>query len=184
MGATSRRWRITINRSGARWTCRLTRARCAPRPNESSTGLSQARGRCIGPQETLRLKFVPQLVGDVASHETEVFAHLLAAHRTWDHRDDASVSNWELQGGSGERDTIALADLLNALRLGDDWRFGRRIAVERGGPRSTREDPRGVRCPDHDRHTPRGAHLKLLETLLLEQCVGHGDEKKVDRPAL
>src|SRR5262245_5426649 len=150
MGATSRRWRITISRSGAPWACRLTRARCAPRPNDSRLGLSQARGRRIGTQQTVRLEFVPERVGDVASHQTQVFAHLLAARRTWDDRDDASVPQWELQGGSGEWDTIALADLVKALRLGDDRRLGRGIAVECSGSRSTREDPRGVGCPDHD----------------------------------
>src|SRR5262245_21945232 len=184
MGATSRRWRITINQSGARWACRLTRARCAPRPNESTTDLSQARGWCIGTQQTMRLELGPQLVGDVASHEGQVFAHLLGARWTWDDGNDALVSQRELQGRRGEWDTVALADLVNALSLGDDRGLGRRVAVERGGPGTAREDPRGEGGPDHDRPPPRGAHLELLEALLLQQRVGHGDEKEVDRPAL
>ncbi|HET9689232.1 MAG TPA: hypothetical protein VFP79_18850 [Pseudolabrys sp.] len=79
---------------------------------------------------------------------------------------------------------MASADLGDALRLGDDRGLGRRVAVEGAGFWAAHEDPRGVRRTDHDRDPPCGAHLELLEALLLEQRIRHGNQEEVERSAL
>src|SRR5262245_21507802 len=79
---------------------------------------------------------------------------------------------------------MAREDLGNALRRGNHGRLGRLIAVEGARAWAARQNSRGEGRTDHDRYASAGAQRELVQPRLIEQGIGHGHQKEVDRPAL
>src|SRR5215813_6131006 len=139
---------------------------------------------CIWDDQAFFLEVGPERAGYFSAQPGQVLAHLFRRNWSWDYRHDGRMPEGELQGRRGQRHVVTPADGRDAFHLCDNVRLGGRVAVGCVWPGSPRQYPRGVGCADHDRDAVLGAHLQLIEALLVEERIGHRDKKEIHRKAL